>query len=72
MRLSVTVKTRSRIEGVHVASDGGLVVMVRALPVEGKANKRVIEILAEYFGKPKTSVSIVSGRTGKRKIVEIL
>lgn len=72
MKFSVIVKTRSRTEGVEPGANGELVVKVRTPPIEGRANKRVIEILADHFGKPKSAVSIVSGKTGKHKIVEIL
>lgn len=72
MKLNVTVKTNARKNEVILRDDGGLLVKVTAPPVEGKANKKVIEQLALFFGKPKSAISIVSGKTGKLKIVEIL
>ncbi|MBI2544989.1 MAG: DUF167 domain-containing protein [Candidatus Aenigmarchaeota archaeon] len=39
--------------------------------VEGKANSRLIEVLADYFDVPKSSVDIVKGLGGREKIVRI-
>jgi hypothetical protein len=72
MKLNVTVKANAKTNEVIIRSDGGLLVKVTAPPVDGKANKKVIQQLAIFFGKPKSAISIVSGRTGKIKIVEIL
>ena len=43
-----------------------------APPVEGAANEALIALLAERLGLPKRSISIVSGATGRQKIVEIV
>ena len=40
-------------------------------PVEGKANKAVIELLAEKLGVPKREIEIVSGKTGRLKTIRI-
>lgn len=72
MKVNVTVKANARKNEVILREDGALLVRVTAPPVEGKANKKVIETLAEFFRKPKSAVSIVSGKTGRFKVVEIL
>ncbi len=46
-------------------------VSVHAPTQEGKANKALIELLADYFSVPKTSVKIIRGQTGRRKLIEI-
>ena len=38
---------------------------------KGKANKKLIELLSEYFGVNKSSIRIKSGFKSRRKIVEI-
>ena len=43
-----------------------------APPVDGAANEALIALLAERLGLPKRSISIVSGVTGRQKIVEIV
>ncbi|CAN5656270.1 DUF167 domain-containing protein [soil metagenome] len=58
-----------RIEGVDEA--GVLRVRVRPAPVDGAANDALIRLLAEELDVPRSSVSIESGATGRRKRVSI-
>lgn len=71
MTIHVLVKTNARKESVEVREDGSLFVCVNVPPVEGKANQKVIELLARYFAKPKSAVTIVRGLRSKHKIVEV-
>jgi uncharacterized protein (TIGR00251 family) len=71
VKLSVTVKPNSKVESVVQSEDGGLIVKVRVPPVDGKANERVIELLAEHFKKPKSLIKLLHGSSGKKKIFEI-
>lgn len=71
MKISVTVKPNSKKEGVVPTGEREYTVRVAAPPVEGKANERVIELLAEHFAVPKGRVTIARGAGGRRKIVEI-
>jgi uncharacterized protein YggU (UPF0235/DUF167 family) len=48
------------------------VVAVNERAVDGKANRAIEYALAEYFDMPAAHVRIVSGQTGREKIVEIL
>jgi len=38
---------------------------------EGRANKRLVEILAEHFKVPKSRISIVRGAKSRDKTVEV-
>ncbi|MBI2082435.1 MAG: DUF167 domain-containing protein [Deltaproteobacteria bacterium] len=71
MKISITVKPNARKEGVEKCADGSYRVLVRAAPVEGKANEAVVETLADYFSVPKSAVLIVKGARGRKKLVEI-
>lgn len=71
MKISVTTKPKSRKELVKKISDFIYQVAVKEEAKEGKANKAVIESLAEYFKIPKSSIRILSGENIKQKIVEI-
>lgn len=51
--------------------DGVIEVGVTANPEKGKANKEVLGKIARHFKVPISNVRIVSGRTSKRKIVEV-
>lgn len=71
MRATVSVKTNARKNEVVKADDSTFRVAVTASPVGGKANRVVIALLAEYFGVPKSSLSIHSGRASRKKVIEI-
>ncbi|MCL5435743.1 MAG: DUF167 family protein [Patescibacteria group bacterium] len=71
MFISVKVITRSRQEKVELQPDGSYKVWTRAVPEKGRANERVIELLAREFHKPKTSCVIVSGSNASKKIMDI-
>jgi uncharacterized protein (TIGR00251 family) len=51
--------------------DGIFKVYVNAPPVEGRANKSVIEVLSEYFNTSKSNIKIIRGEKSRNKIVEI-
>jgi uncharacterized protein (TIGR00251 family) len=46
-------------------------VRVTAVAERGKANAAVERLLADVLGVPRAAVSVVSGRTGRDKVVEI-
>ena len=54
-----------------VEEKGRLKVYVTSPAVDGKANKAVLEVLAEHFNVKKRMVAIVSGQKSREKIVEI-
>ncbi len=67
MRYNVLVKTGAKRERV----EGGLVVYVSALPVDGKANDSVIRLLAKHFNVAKSCVTIYRGIRSNKKIVDV-
>jgi len=46
-------------------------VQVTAPPVDGAANQAVVDLLADCFGVPRRSVSIVRGTSGRDKTVAL-
>lgn len=46
-------------------------VYITAPPEDGKANKKLIELLAQYFKVPKSQIRIVKGEMSRNKIIEI-
>ncbi len=46
-------------------------VYVKEPAQRNKANKRLVELLSEYFGVKKTSVKILKGKFGREKLVLI-
>jgi uncharacterized protein (TIGR00251 family) len=71
MRITVKVKPNARTNSVEQLDENTFVVRVSAPPTEGKANERVLEVLAEHFHVPKRSVTILRGGRSKAKIIEI-
>lgn len=41
-------------------------------PLEGKANKAIVEILSKYFNVKQNSVILISGGKSKKKVFEVL
>ncbi|MBI4566169.1 MAG: DUF167 domain-containing protein [Planctomycetes bacterium] len=70
-RFEVRVVPRSKRRGVEPGPEGSLVVRVEPPPEDGRANRAVVEVLADHFGVPKRAVVIVRGETSRRKLVEI-
>lgn len=64
---------RDAIEGTETGADGEdhLKVRVTAVPEKGKANKALIALVAKRLGVPKSSITIISGETARKKILRI-
>ncbi|MHB1044359.1 MAG: DUF167 domain-containing protein [Eubacteriales bacterium] len=60
--------SRNRVAGVL---DGALKVSLTAPPVDGEANAACREFLAGLLGVPRSHVSIVTGNTGRNKVVRV-
>jgi uncharacterized protein (TIGR00251 family) len=48
-----------------------LKISISAPPVDGKANKHLLNYLAKVFSCPKTNISLESGETSKRKTISL-
>jgi uncharacterized protein YggU (UPF0235/DUF167 family) len=46
-------------------------VWVNTPPVDGKANAKVAEVLADLYDVPKSAVRLTSGQTSKSKVFEV-
>jgi uncharacterized protein (TIGR00251 family) len=60
--------SRSRLVGEH---GGRLKVQLAAPPVDGEANRSLIELMARVLGVPRSQIAIASGQSGKRKLLRI-
>ena len=58
---------RSSRSGIDGTVGDAVKVRIRCAPVDGKANKELVETLADAFGIPKSSVVFKSGETSKTK-----
>jgi hypothetical protein len=71
MKITVQIKPNARKDAVTLREDGVYVVHVSVPPIEGRANEKLIEVLSDYFHRPKRAVEILKGTRGRHKIVEI-
>jgi uncharacterized protein (TIGR00251 family) len=71
MKITIKVKPNARKNEVKRLEENQFLVSVNVPPADGKANEKVIEVLSEYFDKPKRAIRIIAGFTSKIKIVEI-
>ncbi len=64
---------RDAIDGIEPDGEGGMLLKARvtAVPEKGKANKALIALVAKSLGNAKSSVSIASGDTARKKILRI-
>lgn len=67
----MTVKANAKKSEVIKRSAGEYRVAVREPAQNGKANHAVIDLLARYFGVPKSTVTIIRGHSSRHKLLEI-
>lgn len=67
MILRIKVKPGAKSNTIKKESDGTLSIRVAAPPVDGKANKMLLEFLSSVFDIPKTSISLKSGESSRYK-----
>jgi uncharacterized protein (TIGR00251 family) len=71
MKKSVKVKPNSKQQSIIEEEDGSLTVHLKSPPVDGKANKELVELLAKKFAVPKSHITIRVGLSGRNKVVNI-
>ncbi len=70
MKIRVKVTPNSKVE--EVVKEGDLfLVRVREPAKEGKANRAMIKLLADYFGVPQRQIAISSGFGSRNKTIEV-
>ena len=65
--VSVRAQPRSSRAGIDGVVGDALKVRIRCAPVDGKANRELVETLADAFGVAKSNVVFKSGETSKTK-----
>lgn len=71
---SFTVKVQPRARKSAITGEIGdaLKLALTAPPVEGRANEACIEFFANLLKLPRSSISIASGQTSRRKVIRVL
>ena len=71
VRVSIYVQPRASKTEVVGEHGDAIKLRVAAPPVEGEANKEVLRFLGKLFGVPASHMNLVSGDTGRRKVIEV-
>lgn len=69
--ISVTVKPNAKSAAVTKFTETEYRVTVHAPAQDGKANRALIELLADYFHVPESAIVIVRGEFARKKLVKI-
>jgi uncharacterized protein (TIGR00251 family) len=69
--IQVKVKPNGRVSLLEEVAGGPWLARLKSPPVDGKANKELVALIARHFECSKSAVSIKSGAGGRMKLVEI-
>lgn len=65
-----TIRISPNAKKNEIIKDGEITkIKITALPIDGKANKALVEFLSKNFKIPKTSIKILKGETSKDKTI---
>ncbi len=70
-KFKVQVHPGSRFDDIIAKDDGSLLIHVNAVPEKGKANEKLISIIAKWLKISKGAIRIVQGETSRVKLLEI-
>ena len=71
MRIFVQAKTKARENRVEKIGANHFRVFAKEPPEKGRANASITKTIAKYFSVSPSRVRIVSGQTGRKKVLEI-
>ena len=71
MKIFVKVKTGGQEEGVKPLGNGHYAAIVKAQPIDGRANDDLRRLLGRYFGVAPSLVRIVHGQGRRLKLIEV-
>ncbi len=71
MLVEIHVIPRAKKVKIEERGKNSLKVHLLSPPVDGRANKELVTILARYYGKSKSSIIIRKGFRSRDKIIEI-
>ena len=72
MLISVRVSVNAKEAKLTKIDESNYDVKIDERAIEGRANKRLIEILSKYFAVPKSRIIIVKGTKSKEKLIEVI
>jgi len=71
MKIKVKVKPNAKQQKIEVIDDGSWLIHLRSAPMDGKANRELIKLLAKHFNVTQGDILIKMGLNSRDKIIEI-
>lgn len=71
MIITIKVTPHAKKSGIKKISETHYEIKVDAPAEKGRANARLIEMLADCFDIPKSAIKIIRGHASRNKVVEI-
>ena len=69
---AVKVHPRARKNAIAGELGDSLKLSLTAPPIDGRANEACVEFLANLLKVPRSSVTIASGQTSRRKLIRVV
>lgn len=69
--LRVKVRPHARASSLERGADGVWVARLKSPPVDGKANRELIALVAGHFQCPKSAVAIKAGASARLKVLVV-
>ncbi|HEX5435833.1 MAG TPA: DUF167 domain-containing protein [Gemmatimonadaceae bacterium] len=69
--LQIKVKPNARTSALAQGPEGIWLAHIKSAPVDGKANRELVALVAAHFGCARSAVSIKSGASGRMKLVQV-
>ena len=70
-QFALRVQPRSSRNAITGVIGDAVKLAITAPPVDGKANQAVVDYLAKLFSVPKSSITILSGESGRNKLIAV-
>ena len=71
MKIFVKAKPSAHEEKVIKIDETNFEVSVKEPPIQGRANRAILNALSKYFNTPLFKMRIISGHTSRQKIIEV-
>ena len=68
---AVKIHPRARKNAITGEFGGALKLSLASPPVDGRANQACVEFFAKLLMVPRSSVTIASGQTSRRKVIRV-
>ena len=69
--IDIKVVVQSGKQELSMDKSGILKCFIKSAPEDGKANREVVQVIADFIGVPKKSVEIIQGLTNRKKRLAI-